>query len=220
MYLTRTPKILHPIASDFLWHIKTSEKQVFLTFDDGPTPEITDQTLGLLESYNAKATFFCLGKNAVRYPEIMEKTVLAGHTIGNHSFSHPDGWRTSNYEYIRDVLRASKAISSSLFRPPYGRISKGQAARLKTRFQLVMWGIITGDFDASRTAVQCAEVVIKNATPGSIIVFHDSEKAAERMLPALQQTLEFLSNSGYIFSSIPEPQNILVHRGATPEWQQ
>jgi len=202
MYLVKTPSLLKPLAKDFLWHVSTTEREVYFTFDDGPTPGVTDEVLSLLARYDAKATFFCLGKNAEEHPEFMARIQREGHTIGNHTYDHPDGWKTNQLAYLRSVIRANASIHSTLFRPPYGRITPAQSSALKKRFQLVMWDVLSADFDTSKSPEQCLENVVKHVQPGSIVVFHDSLKAAKNMLFALEGSLEYLSKEGYIFRAL------------------
>jgi peptidoglycan-N-acetylglucosamine deacetylase len=202
MYFIKTPEIIKPLAKDMLWNKDRADPVIYLTFDDGPTPKITERTLGLLEKYNARATFFCLGKNVVAYPEIYAKLQAAGHAIGNHSYNHPDGWKTDSFAYLRNVLQAKTHIKSTLFRPPYGHISPPQAQAIKKKFTIVMWDVISGDFDEDLTPDQCWEHVHHYAQAGSIIVFHDSVKAAPRMLHALENTLIHFSQRGFTFGVI------------------
>lgn len=202
MYLVKTPELLKPLAKDFLWHIDNSNKEVYFTFDDGPTPEVTDAALDILARYNAKATFFCLGKNAEAHPEIMMRIIQEGHTIGNHTYNHPDGWKTSTMAYFRNVVEAKKHLASNLFRPPYGRISPAQVNALKKQFTLVMWDVLSADFDTTKKPEQCLQHVVKHVTSGSIVVFHDSVKARNNMLYALEGSLEFLTREGYIFRAL------------------
>jgi peptidoglycan/xylan/chitin deacetylase (PgdA/CDA1 family) len=204
MYLVKTPSLLKPLAKDLLWHVETAQREVYFTFDDGPTPGVTEPTLDLLKQYNAKATFFCLGKNTDANPELFSGIALEGHTVGNHTYDHPDGWKTSQIAYLRNVLRARKTITSNLFRPPYGRITPAQVNALKNHFQLVMWDVLSADFDNANSPQQCYENVVKNVTPGSIVVFHDSLKASTNMLYALERSLDYLSRDGYIFRALSD----------------
>jgi peptidoglycan/xylan/chitin deacetylase (PgdA/CDA1 family) len=204
MYLVKTPALLKPLAKDLLWHVETAQREVYFTFDDGPTPGVTEATLDLLKQYNAKATFFCLGKNTVANPELFSRIALEGHAIGNHTYDHPDGWKTSQIAYLRSVLRARKTITSNLFRPPYGRITPAQVSALKNHFQLVMWDVLSADFDNANSPQQCYENVVNNVTPGSIVVFHDSLKASTNMLYALERSLDYLSRDGYIFRALSD----------------
>ena len=204
MYLVKTPAILKPLAKDLLWHVETAQREVYFTFDDGPTPNVTEATLDLLRQYNAKATFFCLGKNTEANPELFSLIALEGHAVGNHTFDHPDGWKTSQIAYLRNVVSAKKTITSNLFRPPYGRITPAQVNALKNHFQLVMWDVLSADFDSNNSPEQCYENVVKNVNPGSIVVFHDSLKASTNMLFALERSLDYLSRDGYIFRALSD----------------
>ena len=204
MYLIKTPALLKPLAKDLLWHVETAQREVYFTFDDGPTPGVTEPTLDLLKQYNAQGTFFCLGKNTEANPELFSRIALEGHAVGNHTYDHPDGWKTSQIAYLRNVLRARKTITSNLFRPPYGRITPAQVNALKNHFQLVMWDVLSADFDSNNSPEQCYENVVKNVNPGSIVVFHDSLKASTNMLFALERSLDYLSRDGYIFRALSD----------------
>jgi len=205
MYLVKTPALLKPLAKDLLWHVPTTSNELYLTFDDGPTPGVTEKALNLLERFQARATFFCLGKNVVENPTLYARVIEAGHAIGNHSFDHPDGWKTGQLAYLRNVIRASQVIESRLFRPPYGRITPAQVSALKKHYRLVMWDVLSADFDVSKTPQQCLQHVIQHAIAGSIVVFHDSVKAERNMLYALEGTLEHFSARGYILRALSNP---------------
>jgi len=187
-----------------LWRIEDGEKSVFLTFDDGPTPGITDQVLEILREFNAKATFFCLGRNAEHYPDIVQKTRDEGHRIGNHSYSHLKGFRSSTDRYLEDVLMADRILKTSLFRPPYGRIRRREANRLAKRFTVVMWEILSHDYNRKLSPQKCYDNVMQAVRPGSIVVFHDSLKASANMLECLPEVLKELKKQGYVFKAIPE----------------
>lgn len=182
----------------------STQKELYLTFDDGPHETATPFVLDRLKEFNAKATFFCLGKNVQSYPAIYERILDEGHRVGNHTFNHLNGWKTKNNLYVKDIDAASKYIDSKLFRPPYGRISPFVSRLLRTQLQykIIMWHVLSGDFDKTLSPQKCAEHVLLNAQPGSIIVFHDSTKAQEKMFFALPKTLEYFSNAGYKFNSI------------------
>ena len=204
MYLHQTPRIIRAIAHNFVWRIPTEEQEVFLTFDDGPTPIITEKILEILDSFEAKATFFCIGKNAQNHPQIVEKILSQGHQIGNHTQTHRNGWKTGYAQYLRDVITAKNHIPSILFRPPYGQISRTQTTALKKHFKLIMWDVLSGDFDPKMSVENCIEIVCKTSRPGSIIVFHDSMKASPILLQALPVILQRLKNQGFKFSSIQQ----------------
>ena len=186
-------KLLLP---DMTWEVAGEERNVFLTFDDGPTPGITEWILKELSKYDAKATFFCLGKNAEQYPDLHEKIVAAGHKIGNHSYSHQKGWGVSLERYVEDVDFANQLLRSDLFRPPYGRITKTQARVLSERYHLVMGNIVSEDYSQLVSPRQCLHNVTEHVRPGSIVVFHDSIKAYRNMRYALPRTLEYLKKNG------------------------
>lgn len=176
------------------------DNALYLTFDDGPHPAITPAVLKHLQQYNAKATFFCIGNNVINNPDVYQSIIDAGHTIANHTYNHLNGWKTKDKEYITNVQQAAKHIQSNLFRPPYGRITKFQARVLQSGgnpYKIVMWSLLSGDFDIQLTPQKCLDNVIKNARPGNIIVFHDSEKAYPRMGFALPKVLEHFSKKGY-----------------------
>ena len=204
MYLVKTPSLLKPLAKDLLWHVPATQREVYFTFDDGPTPGVTEAALDLLRSFDAKATFFCLGKNVEANPELYARISAEGHAIGNHTFDHPDGWKTNQFAYLRNVLLAKKSIQSALFRPPYGRITPAQVTALKNQFRLVMWDVLSADFDSANSPQQCYQNVVENVTPGSIVVFHDSLKAQANMEYALERSLEQLSSEGYIFRALSD----------------
>ena len=204
-YSIKTPWWLKLLYTDCVWQIKDTTKNIFLTFDDGPHPTITPFVLDELKKYNAKATFFCIGKNVLLHNDIYRRIITEGHTIANHTHNHLNGWKTDNDIYLENIAEAKKHIDSKLFRPPYGRITKYQLQQLTTkRFQLrpIMWSVLSGDFDKKITPEKCLSNVVKSAKSGSIIVFHDSEKAFERLQYALPKVLEYFTRQGYSFEKI------------------
>lgn len=185
------------------------ENKIYLTFDDGPTPEITEWTLQQLKKYNAKATFFCIGDNIKKYPEIFKKVIEEGHSIGNHTFNHLNGWKTSKKDYLENTKKCQSEISSlksaicNLFRPPYGKIKPSQSKELrKLGYKIIMWDIISYDFDATISKEKCLENILKNVKSGSIIVFHDSIKAFPNLEYTLPKMLEILNKKGFVFAKI------------------
>lgn len=204
VYLTKTPEVLKPLGKQFLWNVKTEEKVLFLTFDDGPIPGVTPKVLDLLNQYNAKASFFCVGENVKRHPEIFKQVKNQGHLTANHTYNHLNGWKTPNYVYYKNILKSDDYNPTSYMRPPYGRITRNQADHLMKRYTLVMWDVLSGDFDQKITPKKCARNVLESARPGSIIVFHDSIKAEKNMLFALELTLNYFSRKGYRFLRLDE----------------
>lgn len=202
MYLVKTPWWLKKIYPTLTWDIATSSKQLFLTFDDGPHPVATPFVLDTLKQYGAKATFFCIGKNVEAYRGIYKRILEEGHRVGNHTHNHLNGWKTPVDDYKNNIMQAGTVINSDLFRPPYGRISKAQIRQLQPKFRIVMWDVLSGDFDVQLSPEKSLRYVTTNAKPGSIVVFHDSEKAFERLSFALPATLEFFSKRGYLFDFI------------------
>ncbi len=184
-----------------------SEKVLYLTFDDGPHPVVTNFVLEELRKFNAKASFFCIGKNVQAHPELYQRIQEEGHGIGNHSFSHLNGWNVNDADYLEDIAKASKHINSSLFRPPYGKITFSQIKKLTKEpfnFRLIMWSVLSADFNVKISAEQCLQHVIQNSKAGSIIVFHDSEKAFDRMRYALPGMLKYFYEKGYRFEKLEE----------------
>lgn len=202
MFLPKSPKIIKALYSQLTWEIPNTENKIYLTFDDGPTPEITGWTLDVLKQFNVKATFFCLGQNVEKYPKIYQRILDEGHAVGNHSYSHPSGWKTNDVDYFDDVEKSQKLINSKLFRPPYGRITKSQAKQLKEQYNIIMWSVLSGDFDVKTTPEKCLDNVLKNTESGAIIVFHDSEKAAPNLKYALPKVIENLLDKGFVFEKL------------------
>lgn len=202
MYFIKTPEILKRLYPRQVWSLPETRKEIFLTFDDGPTPSITDWTLKELKKFGAKATFFLVGQNAEKYPDLIEAIRKEGHSIGNHTYKHLNGWSTTTNAYIKDILRCHEIVDSKLFRPPYGRITKSQTSIMLNRYQVVMWDVLSGDFDQTITKERCLKNVLNHTQAGSIIVFHDSVKAADRMQYALPRVLEYYAKKGYAFSPL------------------
>ncbi len=192
--------------SKLTWRIPTTEKILYLTFDDGPNALATPFVLNELKKYNAKATFFCIGNNVQQEPELYKKLFAEGHRVGNHTHDHLNGFHTKDEVWLNNVKEAAKWIDSDLFRPPYGKIRPFQANVLKESkppFRIIMWSVISADFDTSKSPQKCFQFVKKNSKPGSIIVFHDSEKAFPNLKYALPETLKYFSEQGYRFEVIP-----------------
>ncbi len=205
MYLVKTPWLLKKLYPNLLWDADRSSKCIYLTFDDGPIPVVTPSVLNLLKQYNAKATFFCIGDNVNKHPDIFEQVKSDGHAIGNHTYNHLKGTETDDEVYLENFLRADELLDSMLFRPPYGRMKTSQVKLLqnaKPGLQAVMWNVLSADFDASVTPEKCLDNVIKNTKSGDIVLFHDSLKARERMQYALPRALEIWSRAGYEFTPL------------------
>lgn len=204
----KTPSVVKKMFPNYTWSIPTTEDVIYLTFDDGPTPEITEWTLQQLKKFNAKATFFCIGNNVEKYPDVFKSVIDHGHAIGNHTHDHLKGWKTLTKDYIENVLKAHSVINNKvsgnkLFRPPYGRIKPKQGKQLKELgYQIIMWDVISFDWDKEVSNEKCLENVIKNSEKGSIIVFHDSVKASKNMKYALPKVLEYYSKLGFTFKSL------------------
>jgi peptidoglycan/xylan/chitin deacetylase (PgdA/CDA1 family) len=206
----KIPRWIQRIFNKQDWSIKTEGKEIYLTFDDGPTPEITEWVLDQLALHNAKATFFCIGKNIEKHPAILRKIIAEEHGIGNHTYQHLQGWKTKTNEYLNDILKTEKLLrkhplknSVKLFRPPYGKIKRAQVRKLLSKkYKVVMWEVLSADYDHSISTKKCLENILKNTSSGSIVVFHDSIKAKKNLQFALPRTLEHFSKQGYIFKSI------------------
>jgi peptidoglycan/xylan/chitin deacetylase (PgdA/CDA1 family) len=203
MYFITTPWWLQKIYSSCIWKVHTAENKIYLTFDDGPHPHITPFVLNTLKQYNAKATFFCIGNNVKKYGNVYDHILAEGHSIGNHTFNHINGWHVGNYDYMKEITLAAQLINTNLFRPPYGRISRKQIKLLKADMQVIMWTVLSGDFDVHLSKEKCLQNVIHYTTNGSIVVFHDSKKAFDRLQFALPKTLEYFANKGFSFEALP-----------------
>jgi peptidoglycan/xylan/chitin deacetylase (PgdA/CDA1 family) len=206
MYFIKTPFWLRLIYRSCIWRKSTEDRVLYLSFDDGPHPEATPFVLEELSKFDAKASFFCIGKNVQLHPEIYNAIIAAGHVVGNHTQNHMNGWENHTNHYIKDIQEATKSISSNLFRPPYGRISFAQIKALRSDpglpQDIMMWDVLSGDFDTTINGEQCAQNVIQHAGPGSIIVFLDSAKAMDRLRIALPKVLLHFSNLGYQFKTL------------------
>jgi len=205
MYLVKTPWLLKKFYPQLVWDTDKRNRTIYLTFDDGPIPIVTPFVLNILEQYKAKATFFCIGDNATKHTDIFEKVKAAGHAIGNHTFNHLKGWDTEDEVYLDNFVKAEKVLGSHLFRPPYGRIKRSQVKLLKKHspdVKIIMWDVLSGDFDTNLTPEKCLRNVLKRTEPGSIIVFHDSLKAFERLEYVLPRAMEVWSKEGYAFGCL------------------
>lgn len=201
--------MLKKLYPECVWNIKTVEKVMYLTFDDGPDPVATTFVLDELKKYNAKATFFCIGKNVEDHPEIYKRIIDEAHAVGNHTYNHLNGWHTDDAVYLDNIYKAKNLIDSNLFRPPYGKITKFQLKQLpaeKYKLKTIMWTVLSGDFDAQVKGEECYLTVIKNAREGSVVVFHDSQNAFNRLTYALPLVLKYFTEKGFEFRSINDKE--------------
>lgn len=216
----KSPWFLKRWYSRYTWDITTTEKVIYLTFDDGPIPEVTPWVLKQLKQYNAKATFFCIGENVDKHPDVFKQVLEDGHTIGNHTYNHLDGWQTDTDTYVENTRKALQVMSSELgvqsdsklrthnssllFRPPFGKIKKSQGRILRQLgYQIIMWDVLAKDWLLNATPEQCLKNVLNNTIQGSIVVFHDSIKASKNLYYALPKMLAHFSAQGYVFKQIP-----------------
>ncbi|UPT69355.1 MAG: polysaccharide deacetylase family protein [Flavobacterium sp. JAD_PAG50586_2] len=220
----KTNWLVRLLFRKYVWRIPNKDNKVYLTFDDGPTPEVTEWTLEQLKKYDAKATFFCIGDNISKYPDIFRKVIAEGHSVGNHTFHHLKGWETDTNNYVENVAKCNEEIAkgrrqkaeendnlksafcvlhSNLFRPPYGKINPLQSRKLRAKgYTIIMWDIVSYDFDSGTSAEACLGNVLNNVESGSIIVFHDSVKAEGNLKYALPKTLKFLKEKGFVCERI------------------
>jgi len=211
MYLVKTPKFIQELFPNFTWKIPTEEKVLYLTFDAGPIPGVTPWVLEQLAQYDAKATFFCVGNNIEKHPEVFEEVKAAGHSIGNHTFNHLNGWSSDNLPYFHNIRHCANLTKTILFRPPYGKLRPRQTQFLLRHYRIVMWDVLSGDFDPNITEEQCLLNVTRNVEPGSIVVFHDSLKAEEKLRYALPKALAYFAEQGYRFEALNE-QEMVIHQ--------
>ena len=209
MYLVKTPKLIQNLFPNFTWRIPTTEKVIYLTFDDGPIPEVTPWVLQQLRKFNAKATFFCVGENVKNNPNIFDQVIQEGHMTGNHTFNHLNGWGTENIPYFHNIRNCAHLVKSSVFLPPYGRMLPQQAQFLQRHYEIVMWDVLSGDFDPNISEQQCLDNVLKNTKQGSIIVFHDSLKAQQKLEFVLPRVLKYFSEKGFRFETLKEKKEHL-----------
>jgi peptidoglycan/xylan/chitin deacetylase (PgdA/CDA1 family) len=207
MFLHKTNFLMRALYPNFVWRKSSFEKKIYLTFDDGPIPEITEFVLETLEKYNAYATFFCIGYNISKNPAIFQKILDNGHSVGNHTFNHLRGWSTDDVTYLQNVVKCQAEIKrngydTKLFRPPYGRIKRKQASSLLTDYEIVMWDVLSGDFSQNLSPETVLHKTIKHTVAGSIVLFHDSIKANSNMSYSLPRLLEHFSSQGFQFSKL------------------
>ena len=209
LLFTKTPKLITAVYPDCLWKVDTKDKTIYLTFDDGPIAEITPFVLGELKNWNAKATFFCIGKNIETNPEIFQRIINEGHSLGNHTYDHLNGWNVSDEEYFDNIRKCEAVLNSKfqipnskLFRPPYGKLKPAQYVALKAKYKLVMWDVLSYDFDLSMGKEKVLKNVLDNTEAGSIIVMHDGLKAKPKVEFALPKLLEHFTAKGFKFEKL------------------
>ena len=208
----KTPLLLRKLIPGFIWEVSTYGKDLYLTFDDGPVPRLTEYVLETLERYHAKATFFCVGENVRKYPDLFRRIYQLGHGIGNHTYNHLNGWSTETGAYIENVEKAARVMAElvpdyavTMFRPPYGRIKPGQSRRLKNRYRIIMWSVLAMDFKADQAVGTGLKEMKKHIDKGSIVVFHDSFKAEKKLRKMLPEILSYYSGCGYQFKKLGFP---------------
>jgi peptidoglycan/xylan/chitin deacetylase (PgdA/CDA1 family) len=202
MFKHTIPSIFPLIAPNVTWKVKTNDKVLYLTFDDGPHPSITPLVLNILDEFNAKATFFCVGENVTKYPDIFNQILSKGHAVGNHTYNHIKGWQTSDTAYMDNIKKAGEVIPSNLFRPPYGRIKPSQIKLLKDNYRIIMWSILTRDYDKNLNPHKTLLKLNKLIKAGDVIVYHDSEKAEQNMLIMLKGVLQHFHQLHYTFKAL------------------
>ncbi len=205
MYFVHTPYFVRKFYNkNLIWNIPTKEKKIFLTFDDGPVPGFTNEILSILNQFNAKATFFCVGENINNHKNEFEEILNNGHIVGNHSFNHLNGRKTNFEDYISNIEKSNQLYKTILFRPPYGRITSEQIKEVSKNYKIIMWTVLTGDFDKNVSKEKCLKNAIKYTKKGSIIVFHDNKKTKEKVLFALPRFLEYFIKNGFVFETLNE----------------
>lgn len=206
--LVKPPQLIQQLFAKRVWSKPRDENAIYLTFDDGPIPIVTPWVLEILAKYNAKATFFCIGDNIKKHPVLFAEILKNGHAIGNHTQQHSNGWKTSFEAYLADITAVEETMENlelldqktkniNLFRPPYGKMTSKQAnAVLKKGYKIIMWNVLSMDYDAKISEEKCLKNVLTNLKPGSIIVFHDSLKAEEKLRYILPKILEACTKEG------------------------
>ena len=214
IHIYKIPDLFDRISKNLIWKINTEKKDIFLTFDDGPIPKLTNFVLDVLEDFDALATFFCVGDNISKYPGICEDVIAKNHLIGNHTHNHLKGWSTKTDQFVANIKECQRHISEyqkidvrPVFRPPYGQITPKQINSLKAKYHIIMWDILTYDFDITHSPQKSLDKIIKKTGPGSIIVFHDNYKAEEKLNYMLPRYLQHFKEKGYNFKKL-EPHSL------------
>lgn len=202
MHFVRPIFILNYIYPKAIWRKENEKNNIYLTFDDGPIPEITPWILDCLKEYQVKATFFCVGENIKKHPEIFDRILAEGHAVGNHTYNHLRGWDSEDQIYFQNIEKCEKLTNSRLFRPPYGRAKKSQMKVLAQDYKIIMWDVLTGDYDPKISSEQCYKNCVNYTRNGSIIVFHDNIKAINNVKYALPKSIEQLLRKGYRFKTL------------------
>ncbi len=195
------PKTLRALYPQCFWSLPNTENRIYLTFDDGPTPELLPFILDTLDQFDVRATFFCVGENICKHPELFGR-LLEKHAVGNHTFNHISGWKNKNYTYYKNIKKFEGVYHSDLFRPPYGRITRTQAKHVSKQYKIIMWDVLSYDYSKSTSPKKCLSNVVKNVKSGSVIVFHDNKKAKKNVTYALPRAIEQLLRKGFIFDVI------------------
>lgn len=204
MYLVKTPAFIQNLFPNFTWKIPDCDQRIYLTFDDGPIPEVTPWVMDQLDKFNALATFFCVGTNVKQNHSLFEELKAAGHSVGNHTFTHLNGWTAEDIPYFHNVRHCAKLVDSVLFRPPYGRMRPRQFQFLQRHYRIVMWDVLSGDFDPNISEERCLSNVLDNVEAGSIVVLHDSLKAEKKLRYVLPRLLDQLSTQGFSFEKLKD----------------
>ncbi|MBA3704621.1 MAG: polysaccharide deacetylase family protein [Bacteroidetes bacterium] len=199
MYLVRPPYLLKKLYPKVIWRMDASQKKIYLTFDDGPVPGITSWVLDVLKQQQVSATFFCVGENAEKYPELFQRITDEKHSVGNHTYHHLNGWNTHTNDYLQNIQKCAEAVNSNLFRPPYGRLKKSQISSLKSQYSIIMWDVLSGDYSKTTSPEICLSNVTGAVRNGSIVVFHDSYKAQKNLEYTLPRFIEFAKSNGFEF---------------------
>lgn len=202
MIFTSPPYIVRKFFRTVVWDIPSKENVIYLSFDDGPIPVVTEWVLDTLKTYNAQATFFCIGENVKKYPEIFSRITECGHVVGNHTLNHLNGWKTNTEYYFKNVEDCKALVNSNLFRPPYGKIKLPQFKLIRDNYKIIMWSILARDYDSTVSKEKCFSNIVRSAKKGSIIVFHDSVKASDKLYYLLPKVLKHFSEKGFKFKPI------------------